>query len=118
MDTKQYGTKKSRPHPIRAVGCEAKNDSVECDIKKIDEIFYPESLSNNLVTESDSDTKDVDLPINLTTIPTDDVFEMGAPKVKGATKDMVLHVNLATIPTDDVFEMVAPNITSETKKSS
>ena len=115
MDTKQYGTKKSRPHPIRAVGCEAKNDSVECDIKKRHEKFYPESLSDNLVTESDSETKDMVLPINLTTIPTDDVFEMGAPKVKGATKDMVLHVNLATIPTDDVFEMGAPNITSGTK---
>ena len=58
---------------------------------------------------------DMDLPINLGTTSTDDVFEMGAPKVIAATKDMVLSVNLATIPTDDVFEMGAPNITSETK---
>ena len=56
----------------------------------IDEKFYPESLSENLVTKSKlkitAATKDMFLPINLATISTDDIFEMGAPKVIAATK--------------------------------
>ena len=57
---------------------------------------------------------DMDLPINLGTTSTNDVFETGTTKVIAEAKDMVLPINLATICTDDISEMGTSNNTSET----